>query len=414
MSGKEYVVPVPSSLSSYSNRQERELAKLEYTGASVLQPKKGLYHNLIVVDVASLYPTIAILYNISFDTVNCKCCEGISESRISADITEGCRIEKDYWICRNKEGAFPKKLKIFREERLRQKKLGNNVKQLALKILINGGYGVFGNSYFKYYDPRVAELTTAYGRYILYKMQEFAADLGFQVVYGDTDSLFLRYANNDKIIEAVSKFQEICNKQLGIEVEHNKTYQSAIISDKKKHYVGWTGIEGKEPEIVGMEGDKNDRPRWVNIVFRQLIHDIFTNEDPIISLKKVVSELESGNINLELLKRSNRLSRNPKEYKNKNDRKRKIGLVTGARKGDVIEYYESENKEGYSLNAQGISFKKYKVILWKAVKDILEIAGFDIVAAEQELILNNRDDHLAKPPRGVVGMLANQFAKPSS
>jgi hypothetical protein len=51
-------------------------------------------------------------------------------------------------------------------------------------------------------------------------------------------------------------------------------------------------------------------------------------------------------------------------------------------------------------------------MLWKAVKDILEIAGYDVAAVEQELILNCKDDHMAKPPSGVVGMRANQFAKP--
>ena len=71
--------------------------------------------------------------------------------------------------------------------------------------------------------------------------------------------MFLRYVNNDNSFEAISKFQEECNKQLGIEVEHAKTYQTAIISDKKKHYIGWTGIEGKEPDIVGMEGDDRSR-----------------------------------------------------------------------------------------------------------------------------------------------------------
>jgi len=35
------------------------------------------------------------------------------------------------------------------------------------------------------------------------------------------------------------------------------TYQTAIISDMKKHYIGWTGRQGAEPDIVGMEADKN-------------------------------------------------------------------------------------------------------------------------------------------------------------
>jgi DNA polymerase, archaea type len=171
--------------------------------------------DLIVVDVASLYPIMAVLYNISFDTVNCECCKGISESRISAEITKDCRIEKEYWICRRKEGAFPSKLKVFKEERQKQKKIGNHIKQLALKILINGGYGVIGNSYFKYYDLRVAELITAYGRYTLSKMQEIATHIGFEIVYGDTDSLFLRYINNNNVAEAISRFQQECNKELG-------------------------------------------------------------------------------------------------------------------------------------------------------------------------------------------------------
>jgi hypothetical protein len=47
---------------------------------------------------------------------------------------------------------------------------------------------------------------------------------------------------------------------LGIEVEHTKTYQIAIISNKKKHYVSWNGNPENEPDIVGMERDKNDRP----------------------------------------------------------------------------------------------------------------------------------------------------------
>jgi len=394
------------------SRGEQDLTELVYTGGTVLQPKKGLYHNLLVVDVASLYPSMAVLYNISFDTVNCQCCRDTSDARIPVDITKGCVVEKEYHVCKLKEGAFSKKLCLFREERLRQKKLGNNVKQLALKILINGGYGVFGNRFFKYYDPRVAELIIAYGRYTLSKMQEIATNIGFEIVYGDTDSLFLRYVSNNNAAEAISKFQQECTRQLGIEVEHAKTYQTAIISDKKKHYVGWTGIKSRELDIVGMEGDKNDRPKWINSVFRQTVYDILANNNPIVNLKNAVSELEVGNVGSELLKRSNRLSKNPEEYENENDRKRKIGIAIGARKGDVIEYYESDSREGYSLNSQEISFRKYKAMVWKAVKGILEIAGYSIAAIEQELILNSKDDHMAKPPSGVVGMRANQFAKP--
>jgi DNA polymerase, archaea type len=400
----------PTSSSSSLNRsKEQELFELSYTGGSVLQPRRGFYHDLIVVDVASLYPAMAILHNVSFDTVNCECCKNDPDARIDKDIIKDCVVEKEYWICQQNEGAFPKKLRLFREERLKQKRLdNNNTKQLALKILINGGYGVFGNQYFKYYDPRAAELISAYGRHTLSKMQDIAANMGFEIVYGDTDSLFIYYNDHDatgitSMQEIISNFQQECNKQLGIEVEHAKTYLTAIISNKKKHYIGWTGIEGKEFDIVGMEGDKSDRPKWINTVFRQTIHDILANKDPIIILIKAISDLESGNVNSELLKRSNRLSRNPEEYENENDRKRKIGLAIGARKGDVIEYYESDSKEGYSLSQKEISIRKYKAMLWKALKDTLEIAGYDLTEIAQELLQSNIS-HTAMPSRGVAGI----------
>jgi DNA polymerase elongation subunit (family B) len=61
----------------------------------------------------------------------------------------------------------------------------------AIKAIINSGYGVFGHQYFKYYDPGVAELVTAFGRDTLIKMQSIATELGYPTLYGDTDSLFL-------------------------------------------------------------------------------------------------------------------------------------------------------------------------------------------------------------------------------
>lgn len=398
-----------------------------YKGATVLEPKKGIYHNLIVVDVISLYPSMAILYNISFDTVNCECCKDDQDARIpceignmfNSDSDSDRRESKNYWICKRIEGIFPKKLSLFKDERIRQKQSGNTVKQLALKILINGGYGVFGNRFFKYYDPRVAELITAYGRYTLTKMQEIAKEMGLDVVYGDTDSLFIdicinnygecntentgsgtiTQVKNNITTKQVSKFKEECNRRLEIEVEHSKTYKTAIISGRKKHYIGWTGISGSAPDIVGMEGDKNDRPKWINNVFRQVVEGILgvneNNADPISVLEKSISDLELGKVDHELLTRSVKLSKNPDEYHNTNDRKRRLGIAIGARKGDVIEYYESDNsKTGYSLNYQDISIGKYKLMLWKTVKEILEIARFDVSSIEHHLGFGSRSKNV--------------------
>jgi DNA polymerase, archaea type len=251
----------------------REDAK--YKGALVLDPKQGRYHNAVVVDASSLYPTMGIHYNISFDTVNCKCCKNNSRARVKLGdaFFKGCKFisKKNCWICQKREGAFPRKLKVFRRERLEQKRLGNEAKQLALKILINGGYGVFGHTKFSYYNPMVAELITTYGRYTLTKMQEIARRLGFEITYGDTDSLFL---NNPPSKESLSRFQILCKKQLDIELKIKNRYNTLILSAGKKHYIGY---ENGVIDIVGYEGKKSDRCEFVQNMFNHVITSVVKN-----------------------------------------------------------------------------------------------------------------------------------------
>jgi len=352
-------------------------SRQDYSGGKVLPPKKGFYQDLYLVDVISLYPSMAILHNISFDTVNCSCCKDDPTARIDKQIIQDCVIEKEYWICRLKEGAFPKKLKVFKEERINQKKAGNKVKQLALKILINGGYGVFANDYFKYRDKRVAELITAYGRYTLNLMEQTAISNGFEVIAGDTDSLFL-HSGIDKIeINSfkLTNFINDCKNTLKIDVVHEKTFTKAIIL-KKKHYVGIT--EHGEIIIKGMEGIKNDRPQWINTVFESILKDILIHgNDPLIRIKEELQKLREKKIDLETLKIYTKLSKNPEEYRSNNIQK-KIGILLNAKANDLIYYFKSDNKDGVTISSKEISLKKYKDMLIDNLREILQVSGYDV------------------------------------
>ena len=178
--------------------KQQVLQKKGYTGGYVIEPTKAYYQQPVyVLDVKSLYPTMMINHNISFDTVNCECCKDDHESKVSSeimniineDLTENEKRDQTYWICKKKTGIIPKLLSKFREERFRQEELGNTSMQLALKNLINSIYGLFGTDFFEFADYRVAELTTAFGRKVLQYMQETAKEVyDFKVIYGDTDS----------------------------------------------------------------------------------------------------------------------------------------------------------------------------------------------------------------------------------
>jgi hypothetical protein len=68
------------------------------------------------------------------------------------------------------------------------------------------------------------------------------------------------------------------------------------------------------------------------------------------------------------------LQKNPADYAVNNSNK-KIGLLLGAKPGDIICYYETD--KGISINYQEIDICKYKEMLMAAVNDALGILGYD-------------------------------------
>ena len=232
---------------------------------------------------------------------------------ITSDILKDCKYlpnEGFYWICQNSKGLFAKILEGLTEDRIKYKKAGLEIESQAIKALINSGYGVFGHPYFKYYDPRVAELVTAFGRDTLTKMQAIANGLGFVTLYGDTDSLFV---NNVRKIEDVRKFIDGCKSTLDIEVGYEKTF-SKLILVAKKHYVGILSDPSKESIIKGMEGIKSDRPEFIRRTFMQLVYEIKNDINPLPKLNQAFQQLDSGQVPPNLLAISLVLRKNPEEY----------------------------------------------------------------------------------------------------
>ena len=137
----------------------------KYKGGTVLPPQRGLHYDVHVFDVTSLYPTMIINHNVSPETVNCFCCRNDSKARAMFDknVLKDCQYvsKKDddsYWICQHKKGLFSKILQELTEKRKKYKNEGKDIESIAIKAIINSGYGVFGHPNFKYYDPKVAEI----------------------------------------------------------------------------------------------------------------------------------------------------------------------------------------------------------------------------------------------------------------
>ena len=363
-----------------------KIGKRRYKGGRVIEPIIGYYKDypVYVLDVKSLYPTMIINNNISFETVNCNCCVNKKEAKIPIRTEEIINQEllsegqTSYWICKDPHyrGIIPRLLEEYRAQRFRELEIGNNVMQLALKNLINGVYGLFGSDFFAFSDYRLAEITTAFGRQILEYMQHIAENVyGLTVIYGDTDSIFVTNIRNENDI---NKFLAECSIVLeDIEIEISNIYAKTLIV-KKKHYIGIPKDQTKEIDIKGLEGLKSDRPPWINQLQRQLVEDLRQNLDPTIKLKEAYVQMESGQVPFELLAIRSTLNKAPKDYAN--DTYQKIlAEQTNAEEGDVLKYYKSNTKGKAHTNPAFISRSKYLEMLKTTFFDQLKVLGYDFL-----------------------------------
>jgi DNA polymerase elongation subunit (family B) len=256
---------------TYNDRKRpQKKTGVRYLGGYVIAPKMGRYLNAVSYDVSSMYPTMANIHNISSETINCSCCKDNMEARVPdqvmRDINEYLGDAKrpwQYWICQKKRGQFAQVMKDLVECKIQYKEAGLKLKEKAVKILANSGYGCFGNAYFEYQDPRVAELITAFGQYTLKSLVNLVGE--DKVLYGDTDSIYLVGANDSIIEEAKSRFK--------IRLEVDKVWKILFLTSNKKQYLGLT--EQGELVHTTLTGMKSNQPSYYNEVVQKLINKEF-------------------------------------------------------------------------------------------------------------------------------------------
>jgi DNA polymerase, archaea type len=362
---------------------EERNKKKPYKGGHVLDPVIRYYNGQIVyvLDVKSLYPTMMINNNISFDTVNCSCCKDDPSASVPQEIMSLINDDKKspikkYWICRygNYQGIIPRLLETFRNKRFMQQRIGNQSMQLALKHLINGCYGLFGSTFFEFADYRVAELTTAFGRHTLLYMKHIAKQVyGFEVIAGDTDSIFVTNVKNK---DDINKFLAECSVVLvDVEIEISTIYKKLLLLEKK-HYVGIHVDETKDPDVKGIEGKKSDRPVWINNLQQGLVDDIKNNRNPTVRLRKAYLDMERGQIPIENLAISTTLRKDPSQYP-EGDAEYIVGKQLNAQAGHTITYYKSNIKGKAHSDPAFLSIKQYLDMLRSTFEKQVNLLGYN-------------------------------------
>ena len=156
------------------------------------------------------------------------------------------------------------------------------------------------SEYFEYQDPRVAELITAFGQYTLKSLETFVGTEN--MLYGDTDSIYLVGANNKIVAEARDKFN--------VRLEVDKVWKILFLTSNKKQYVGLT--EAGELVHTTMTGMKSNQPLYYNEVAQKLISkeflEAFIDKSTEIALERIIKYIQAAFTELQLSDNLDKLS----------------------------------------------------------------------------------------------------------
>ena len=225
-------------------------------GAIVLKPEPGLHENIAVLDFKSMYPNIMITYNLSPDTYvpprepisPCGVYEAPEvKHRFRKEPTGFYKEVLSYLI--NVREEIRSKMKKISRESVEYRVL--DARQKAVKVITNASYGYAGWIGARWYIKPVAEAATAWGRHTILSAINMAEKAGLKVVYGDTDSIFLKHEP-----EKIEKLSKEIEEKLGLEIKPDKLYVRIFFTEAKKRYAGL--LPDGQLDIVGLEVIRGD------------------------------------------------------------------------------------------------------------------------------------------------------------
>ncbi len=279
-------------------------------GGYVMNSRPGLYHNVVVLDFKSLYPSIIRTFKI--DPLGL--IEGLLHPEEAIEGFKGALFSRD-------KHFLPDIITQLWQERDEAKKNRDDARSQAIKIIMNSFYGVLGSGGCRFYDTRLASSITIRGHEILQHTAEWIEQMGYDVIYGDTDSIFILLPEESSLDEchniAIALQNEINdNWRYKIRVEHQLDCYLEIEFDNhysrflmptirgsemgsKKRYAGL--IQHKkgdhiEEEIIfkGLESVRTDWTELAKIFQRELYDCVFHDKDPSIFIEQIISETRAG------------------------------------------------------------------------------------------------------------------------
>ena len=360
-------------------------------GAMIISPQIGLHENVLALDYDSEYANLIVNHNLSYETVG-------GET-----------------IHHPKKGLLPSIVERFLKRRLYFKKLLKEIPRdsiesvwceqrvNSLKNILVCLYGSTGSLWNRYGNVLAFEEINRLSRGVLIKTKDIVQWLGYELVYADTDSVFIKRTESARDYnEAIGTL----SKQTGLSISIDYHYKFLVLlpleADERievlKHYFGIT-FDG-ELVVRGIEIRRHDVPAFIKQFQTNLLYTLFDCKDSseilskgyenaLLLVTQAIDAIMTGEgIDDKDLVISKLLRQDIQKYKSLFPHvSAAIQLKKYPLKGETIQYIYTDSKHNNPLcrvvpieNTKSLpqyDKEKYKEMTLDAAETVLGFFGFD-------------------------------------
>jgi len=302
-------------------------------GGHIFEPIIGVFDQVAELDFSSMYPSLMANFNVSSETVNCKCCK---------DDGTGIKVPGlDFHICTKRQGIISKSISLPLKKRLKYKeyvrKTGSvryNFTDIALKWVLVVSFGYLGFKNARFGKIEAHQTVCAFAREFLMRSAEVAEEHGCKIIHGIVDSIWLKDTKNrppEEFEKVTKEVAEEITKSVGIPMSWDGRYNVIVFLPSRaepdipalSHY--WGIKSNGEVKVRGIEVRRRDVPKIIKDAQYAFI-DVFQGASSVKEFMRripkaknvfyrYIDKIETGKISREELTIRQRISRKPSQYK---------------------------------------------------------------------------------------------------
>ncbi len=304
-----YVIPRENYFESV--RSLSELMQLD-RGGLIFTPELGLHENVGVLDFDSQFPSIIVKEGLSYEI------ESEEQFRLIPEVIRPFIARRLFLKSIKKTLPKESPLRKYCEQRIE-----------ALKLINVTQYGITGCCWNRFGNAKTFEAINKASRNAMIRAKEIADSLGFRIIYGDVDSIFV--SKSGAIKRDYENLASAIASETGLSISLDKHFKFIVFLRHKndceftalKRYFGLT-YDG-EIDSRGIEVRRDDIPDFIKEFQLNLISTVldFENANEVYTegirkglelTNQTLDMIRNGSVLAERLFIKKRIWRDPSDY----------------------------------------------------------------------------------------------------